>query len=334
MAAFGNDITSTDEFREADIVHLHWVNQGMLSLRNIRDILKSGKPVVWTMHDMWPCTGICHHARQCVGFHSQCADCMYLRFPGKRDLSASTFHFKQNIYSAGRINFVACSKWLLKEAEKSALTVGHNIMDIPNPIDTAVFCKGDMAKARQALNLPADKHIILFCCVKITDERKGFRQFVECSNVLKQNGVDVVVAVMGANSEQLCSLLPFETYQLGYIKGEKEAARVYNAVDLFVTPSLEENLPNTIMEALACGTPCVGFNVGGIPEMIDHEKNGYVAQYRDAADMAHGIEWCLDDTNYDGLSAEAVYKVHRCYSQDVVASQYVKLYNELLHNEE
>ena len=250
------------------------------------------------------------------------------------DLSSLAYARKRKVYSENRINFVACSKWLRSEAEKSELTKGHMLIDIPNPIDTSVFCQRSKENLRKRMGLPEDKHLILFCSAKVTDERKGLSYFIECCNLLSHSFKNLEVVLLGSKSEELTTLIPLKTYSLGYISNDIKLAEVYNAVDLYVTPSLEDNLPNTIMEALACGTPCVGFNVGGIPEMIDHEKNGYVAQYRDAADMAHGIEWCLDETNYEGLSAEAVHKVHRCYSQDVVASQYIKLYNELLHNEE
>lgn len=334
VAMVGNDITQTDEFQEADIIHLHWVNQGMMSLSSIKAVLKSGKPVVWTMHDMWPCTGICHYARQCESYHTGCHNCMYLRFPALNDLSAKSYYQKQKAYSFGKISFVACSKWLRKEAEKSALMKGHNLLDIPNPIDTGVFCPKSKKISCDELGLPIDRKLVLFCSVKITDERKGFSYFVNCCNSLKKSGMNIGVVLLGTCSEDLSSAIPFETYSMGYISDSNKLAKVYNAVDLFVTPSLEDNLPNTIMEAMACGTPCVGFEVGGIPEMIDHRKNGYVARYCDAADMAHGIEWCLDETDYGQLSDEALHKVHRCYSQDAVANKYIKLYNELLNNEE
>ena len=331
IANCGGDITRTKEFKEADIIHLHWVNQGMLSLSVLRRILRSGKPVVWTLHDLWPVTSICHYTRDCERFHSECRECTYLRFPGEHDLSHRVFRQKQSIYKEGQISFVACSQWLRREAEKSSLICGHTVTNIPNTIDTSIFCRQDKKGARKHLGLPLDKHIILFCCVRVTDERKGFKEFTQCCRALAKKRSDIAVAVMGSHAEEACALIPFPTYQLGYIKGEAEAARVYSSADLFVIPSLEENLPNTIMEALACGTPCVGFDTGGIPEMIDHTENGYVARYRDADDLATGIDWCLDEGHYSSLSDAALSKVRRCYSQDAVATQYINLYHSLSH---
>jgi glycosyltransferase involved in cell wall biosynthesis len=115
-------------------------------------------------------------------------------------------------------------------------------------------------------------------------------------------------------------------HQIGYLTDESIIASLYSAVDLFVTPSLEENLPNTVMEALACATPCVGFDIGGIPEMIDHKINGYVAQYQNVNDLAIGIQWCLDPENAQNLAKQAVAKVETCYAQLVVAHKYLNVY--------
>lgn len=110
---------------------------------------------------------------------------------------------------------------------------------------------------------------------------------------------------------------------------KKELVDIYNAVDLYVTPSLQDNLPNTIVEAMACGIPCVGFNVGGIPQMIDHLHNGYVAQYKSAEDLANGICWTLTEGDYETLSSEAYRKAVTTYSESTIASQYIQIYNHI-----
>jgi glycosyltransferase involved in cell wall biosynthesis len=135
---------------------------------------------------------------------------------------------------------------------------------------------------------------------------------------------------LGGHAEEVVAQLPFSACPLGYVSDERRIVQVYRAADVFVLPSLSENLPNTIMEAMACGVPCVGFRVGGIPEEIDHQKNGYVAQYRDAADLARGIRWVLCEADYDSLSRSAVTKVAHHYSQQSVALRYTELYNEAI----
>ena len=334
IANTGTDITVLPEFLAADIIHLHWINQGMLSLNDIRKILLSGKPVVWTMHDMWPCTGICHHARECDKFHQECHHCPYIyKGGGKKDLSNQVFKKKKEIYQSAPVTFVTCSRWLKERAGQSALLDGHTIVDIPNPISTGLFKPQNSLAARNKMELPTDKKLILFGSVKVTDKRKGIDYFVESCKLLAEMHPELKeelgVVVYGKNSEQLKPLIPFQVYALDYISNEKDLVNIYNAVDLYVTPSLEENLPTTIMEAMACGVPCVGFNVGGIPEMIDHLHNGYVAEYKSAEDLANGIIWTLSESEYQSLSEEACRKAVSNYSESIVAKKYIDIYNKI-----
>lgn len=337
IANAGTDITTLPEFREADIIHLHWINQGMLSIGDIRRILASGKPVVWTMHDMWPCTAICHHARQCEHYHTECHDCPYLsRGAGRHDLSTRLFRRKRQLLQGRRVHFVACSRWLQQQASLSALLQGQPLSVIPNPLDTRLFAPGPKAEARTRLSLPHDRRLLLFGSVKTTDPRKGVDYLVEACRLLARDYPEwsqcLGIVVAGSHSEALQGLFPFPVYPLPFTTSEARMADIYRAADLFVTPSLEENLPNTLMESMACGTPCVGFHVGGIPEMIDHEANGYVARYRDAADLAAGIYRVLTHPDYEGLCTRAVHKAVSHYSEDVVARRFIELYQSVSHS--
>ena len=337
IANTGTDITAIPEFQEADIIHLHWINQGMLSLNDIRKILQSGKPVVWTMHDMWPCTGICHHARECDKYHQECHHCPYIYKGGsKKDLSNQVFKKKKELYQLAPITFITCSQWLKGRAGQSALLNGHTIVDIPNPINTGLFKPQNTVAARNRMGLPTDKKLILFGSVKVTDKRKGIDYFIESCKLLAEKHPELKeklgVVVYGKNSEQLKPLIPFQVFPLDFISSDKDLLNVYNAVDLYVTPSLEENLPTTIMEAMACGVPCVGFNVGGIPEMIDHLHNGYVAEYKSAEDLANGVIWTLNESEYHTLSEEACRKAVSNYSESTVAKKYIDVYNKITGN--
>ena len=337
IANTGTDITTIPEFQEADIIHLHWINQGMLSLNDIRKILQSGKPVVWTMHDMWPCTGICHHARECDKYHQECHHCPYIYKGGsKKDLSNQVFKKKKELYQLAPITFITCSQWLKGRAGQSALLNGHTIVDIPNPINTGLFKPQNTVAARNRMGLPTDKKLILFGSVKVTDKRKGIDYFIESCKLLAEKHPELKeelgVVVYGKNSEQLKPLIPFQVFPLDFISNDKDLVNVYNAVDLYVTPSLEENLPTTIMEAMACGIPCVGFNVGGIPEMIDHLHNGYVAEYKSAEDLANGVIWTLNESEYRTLSEEACRKAVSNYSESTVAKKYIDVYNKITGN--
>lgn len=333
IANTGTDITLLPEFTQSDVIHLHWINQGMLSLKNLEKIVNSGKPVVWTMHDLWPCTGICHYSRGCENYLEHCRNCSYLLRSGKKDLSYRVFKKKKDIYQSSNITFVACSEWLEDEAKKSKLLSGQMVTNIPNPINTNLFKPGNKEDARKRLVLPKDKKLLLFGALKITDKRKGVDYFVESCNLLAeqypQMKDELGVVVFGNQSSYLQELIPFSVYAQSYVTTEKELVNIYNAVDLFLIPSLEDNLPNTIMEAMACGVPCIGFNVGGIPEMIDHLHNGYVAKYKSSEDFANGIYWALNESEYKALSEEAHRKVITNYSESVIAKRYISLYNKV-----
>ena len=328
LANTGSDITKLREFQEADVIHLHWINQGMLSLNGIRKILRSGKPVVWTMHDIWPATGICHLTLGCHYFVSRCANCKYLPGGGSsNDLASRVWQKKQQMQADENIYYVACSRWLESEAKSSALLKGQKITSIPNPIDTHIYKKGNKEEARQRLGLPLDKKLILFASQRVTNENKGMSYLIEAC---RQLGDLCEVVILGGHAEEVVAQLPMKAHPLGYVNDEQRIVDVYNAADVFVLPSLSENLPNTIMEAMACGVPCVAFKVGGIPEEIDHLKNGYVAAYRDANDLAKGIEWVLQKADYEVLSQQAVHKVMQCYSQQSVAVKYLDVYQQAM----
>ena len=327
IANAGSDITKLPEFQEADVIHLHWVNQGMLSLKGIQKILQSGKPVVWTMHDIWPATSLCHVTLGCQHFTSQCGNCRLLPGGGSsHDYSTRIWQRKKRMLADENIYFVACSHWLESEAKRSALLQGQKITSIPNPIDTRIYKKGDKQEARQRLGLPLEKKLILFASQRVTNVNKGMDYLIEACRQLQIS--DAAVVILGGHAEEMVSQLSLEAYPLGYVNEEQRIVDVYHAADVFVLPSLSENLPNTIMEAMACGVPCVGFKVGGIPEEIDHRRNGYVAEYRSAEDLARGIRWILTEADYDELSKNAVHKVVQNYSQQSVALKYLDVYHQ------
>lgn len=332
LANTGTDITSLPEFQRADVVHLHWVNQSFLSLSDLGRIFRSGKRVVVTLHDQWYVTGICHHAQDCLRYEQGCARCPQLgdRHLGP-DLAARAYRRKQALYAGARLTFVGCSQWIADTARHSLLTRGQRVVSIPNPIDTTLFRPVDRAAARQRLGLPPDRPLVLFGSRRVTDPNKGFRYFVEACQMLKERCPDLGVGlvVVGEDSEKGCGGLPLDVFPVSYVKKELQMVDIYNAVDAYVTPSLFENLPNTIMEALACGTPCVGFRTGGIPEMIQHGENGYVARYRDAADLAAGIVWTLAPQRHDVLACNARKFALDHYSEERVAREFIKLYQSL-----
>lgn len=336
IANAGIDITTMPDFQLADVIHLHWVNQGFLSLRGLERIFSSGKPVVVTLHDQWYFTGICHYSGGCDRYQSQCARCPMLKGPGI-DLAQRVFDHKRAMYQGSNITFVGCSRWMADLARLSALTLGHTVTNIPNAIDTDVFTPMDKQEARRRHNLPTDKRLLLFGAQRITDPRKGFDFLVEaCEHISKHHPTlpgRLEVVVLGGDAQSVKETFPLPVHTVDYLSNEADIAALYNAVDLFVTPSLQDNLPNTIVEAMACGTPCVGFDVGGIPEMITHKQDGYVADYCDSLDFAQGIAWCLNDSRHSTLGEAARTAAMATYSEPAVAHRYLEVYQSALNDQ-
>lgn len=329
-ATHGTDITSLPEYKEADVIHLHWINQGMLSLSIIRKMIKSGKPIVWTMHDMWPFTGICHHARTCQNFMTCCHDCDLLSHPKAHDLSEKVMKRKERIFKRSNIYFIGCSRWLADEAKKSNLLHNLNITDIPNPLNTRVFKPSDKTEARKENMLPLDKTLILFSAFKTTTPAKGIKYFIETCHLYNQLHPEmhdkIGIIAVGKEAETISAEFPYPVYSMGYVSDERKMISIYNACDVFFMPSLQENLPNTIAEAMACGIPCIASNVGGIPQMIHHLENGYLARLKDTKDMANGLEWFFQcDRNAVGKTARS-FAVDQ-YAEQNVALRYLDIYN-------
>lgn len=330
IANTGADISKHPLVKEADLIHLHWINQGFLSICDLEKLIATGKPVVWTLHDLWPATAICHYPDKCDKYKSFCDKCMFQIPHPLFNLAMLTYNKKRKI-GLEKICFVGCSKWIKNVAQQSSLLTGALFTAIPNPIDTTIFKPMKKNEARHFFHLPQDKYLILFAAAKLSDKRKGAYCLIKACSILKLYYTDEIeIVLMGNGFEELCDMLPFKVNLLGYISEVSKIISAYSCANLFVVPSLEDNLPNTIMESMACGTPCVGFQTGGIPEMIDHKVNGYVANYKDAYDLANGIRWILDNEDPQALSEACLKKVSNSYAEDVVAKQYIELYNRLL----
>lgn len=332
LADTGRDISCQPAVRDADVIHLHWINGGFLSLKDVRKLLHLGKPVVWTLHDMWMLTGICHHAGACEHYRTVCKDCPLLRFPFRYDLSNRVWKKKKEVLAGNRVSFVTCSRWLREKSLQSALLKRQPVISIPNPIDTEVFRVTDKRQAREKMGLPPDKYLLLFGAERIDRPMKGIAYLIEALYALAEKVPQmrdrIGVVIFGKSKTQLPEI-PFQVHYTGYINGSEELVAMYNAADVYITPSLEDNLPNTVMEALACGVPVVGFCIGGIPEMVDHQVNGYMAKYKDSEDLMQGIYRVLFEADTPALSRQARQKVLDCYTEEKVAAAYLELYGQL-----
>lgn len=335
-ATSGFDISNHPLVQEADILHLHWINQGFLSIASLEKLFNLGKPIVWTLHDMWPFTGGCHYSGSCIEYNERCGFCPFLRNPSKDDLSNKIFIKKKKIYSNALLNVVACSKWLRSLSAESGLFQGHDVTNIPNPIDTTLFRQLDKTACRNELNLPTDKKLILFGAANILDIRKGLRYLMEALMIVKENfptlSQRIELVVFGKLNENISKKLPFNIHNMNFISSPDKLVKIYNAADVFLLPSLQDNLPNTVMESMACHTPVVGFGIGGVPEMVIHEKSGFMAEAKNSLSLATGLYQTLflNDTLKMGNAARE--RAEELYSEKVVAAQYKEVYQKALNN--
>jgi glycosyltransferase involved in cell wall biosynthesis len=312
-----------------DIVHLHWISGGMIK---IEDLAKINKPIVWTLHDNWAFTGGCHIKWNCEKYTDFCGACPVLGSDKEYDLSKKGWIRKNKVFKKINMVIVSPSKWLYDCSKKSSLLKDKKHKVIPNPIDVDLFKPVVKSISRKIWNLPQDKKLIAFGAVSaISDINKGFKELSEALyKVADKKNIELVV--FGSSEPKNPPNFGFKTHYLGHLYDDISLTILYNAVDVMVVPSLQENLANTIMESLACGTPVVAFNVGGNSDMVEHLHNGYLAKPFDTDDLRNGIEWVLNTPNYDELCKNAREKVLREFDSKIVAKRYIELYEEVLED--
>ncbi|MCD8186490.1 MAG: glycosyltransferase family 4 protein [Rikenellaceae bacterium] len=332
LADTGIDLSRMAPVRQADIIHLHWINQGMLSLNDIRKLSALGKPVVWTLHDMWPVTGICHHAWGCDRYRSGCGACPFLNSDRSVDLSARIFRKKKTLYRYAPIHLVPVSRWLREKCRESALSRELPAAVIPNPIDTEFFSPGDRQDSRREAGLPVGKKILLLGAARIDDPVKGFSCLKAALKALEpEYREEVLLVLFGGVKNQAAALedLPVAWQWHGKISDPEILRTLYRSADFFLAPSLEDNLPNTVMESLSCGTPVIGFQTGGIPEMVEHLQNGFLARRGNTQELARGLRWGLTEASQAKLSVRAREVVLSRFNIGRITEQYRNLYRDL-----
>lgn len=294
--SFGLPLWRHPVVREADAVILNWFNQGMLSLDGIRKIASMGKKIVWTMHDMWPMTGICHHSLECRRFNGECGRCPLL--PGCRedDLSHRIWKKKRRLYDDVPVTFVAVSRWLAGQARSSGLLRNRRLAVIPNPFR---LVDREVEQSERPLR-------ILFAAATLDNWIKGLDIFREAVGVVagRHPGIartgGLEVWLMGSvKDERSLEGFAVPVRYLGKVEGDDRLADVYSVCDVVVNCSLFENLPGTLIEGQAYGAVPVAFSRGGQDDIIDHLHTGYLAPWSDSREarakaIASGIEWALE----------------------------------------
>ncbi|OPL15702.1 MAG: glycosyl transferase [delta proteobacterium ML8_D] len=313
-----------------DIIHLHWICDGMLRIEELKRI---NKPIIWTLHDMWSFTGGCHYNDGCERFQQACGSCPQLNRSGKNDLSRSVLRRKKKAWSKLNITIVAPSTWLAECAKESSLFSGRRMEVIHNGLNLNLFKPINKTTARKIWNLPINKKLILFGGMSATgDLRKGFDLLYEGLKQLSaqwSNGAELIV--FGSSEPENPPDFGLPVHYLGYLYDDVSLALLYAAADVMVTPSKQDNLPNTVVESLACGTSAVAFDVGGMPDIIEHKINGYLAKPFDTFDLAAGIDCVLsDEKRYRDLCIKAREKAVTCFDIEKIARQYAELYESII----
>lgn len=305
--------------QEADIVVLAWVNQGMISLKEIGRIQA---PVVWVMHDMWCMTGICHHACACDKYMYICGKCPILGARHSHDLSTSTQRRKARLYGKKKIHFVAVSSWLGQKGRESALLGQEAVSVIPNVFPLQEFSPTPRL-SRAELGLPQGK-LVAMGAARLDDPVKGLPIAIDALNRL--SGISVVFFGALKDVHALDGLrIPYKW--LGQVHEPEVLADVYAHADVVLSSSHYETLPGTLIEGMACGCVPVTFGQGGQRDIVEHLRTGYIAQHPSAQDLADGIAWAMQSD----ITTEALRQsVQEKFGAEAVARRYIELFNNLL----
>jgi glycosyltransferase involved in cell wall biosynthesis len=320
---FGLNIMNNDLYKNADIIHLHWINNAYIDFKMLSKIQK---PIVWTLRDMWPFTGGCHYAGNCENYKNSCGRCPMLGSSSKYDLSKYIFQRKKKYYK-DNIHAVAISNWMKTCAQESKLF--NNTEVIHNCLDPEKFSSISKKTARETLGLSIDSKVVLIGAINILDNKtKGFDKFIEAVKLLDD---DIQYLFFGSHMSDHENFKNKKIKSLGFINDDITLKIVYSAADVFVAPSIQEAFGKMIIESMACETPVVAFDATGPKDIITHKVDGYLAEAYESSDLAEGIKWILEDKEQHVLlSKKAREKVMNNFSSDIIAEKYIDLYKKII----
>ena len=320
----GSHITKNRLVQEADVIIIHWINS-FLSYQSLKEILRLHKPVVFFLHDMWLFTGGCHcnilSEEYCNRYTEGCGKCPMISLKDK-DISKKNCKEKQRIFEKYACKIIGPSKWIVNCAENSYVLSGKDVNFLPNCYDDSVFYPQDnVDELKRKWNIDKKKTVLLFGTSYGADENenKGIRYLIEALTILPKE--EFLILIFGESNVDSFREISQEYMRVGYISDENVMREIYNIADIFISPSKQESFGFTICEAMACGTPCVAFPVGGVKEQISHRENGYLAAIFDAYDIAKGIMFCKENKNYLGEQAAISAKKYSFHS---VGKKYVE----------
>ncbi|MFS4461099.1 glycosyltransferase [Bdellovibrio sp. HCB2-146] len=312
-----------------DVIHVNWLDSATLSLN---DLEKSKIPVIWTMHDSWLMTGGCHVPDKCDRHAFQCGQCPTLKSKNNFDLSRLFWKQKASFFKRMQsvTTITAPSKWLYQQAKQSPLLPNQAIYHVPNGIDHTIFKPFETHIARRLLNIPENKSVITIAGVSMSsDKNKGLDLIEESLKILTpESRKNILILIIGSDQkERTSTFCGFSAMHIGMLHDDVSIALYLSASDVFCIPSRSENFPNALLEALSCGIPSVGFSVGGIPDIIQHKQNGYLAKPYSPGEFAAGIEYCLGLNKSKDDIAQTVSQ----FSIEAAVTKYQDLYLDLIN---
>ncbi len=313
------------QIKEFDIINFHWIS-GFVDLKSFFRKLLPNQRIIWTMHDTAPITGACHYFRSCERYKDQCGACYQLNSNQNKDLSHTSWLGKKeayNLINTKQLYFASPSNWLKQKSQESSLTKKFHVEHIPNGVDPYIFKPVNKKKIKELFNIPLNKKIILFI-------QKGESFLVECLKKNKSLLSEIVFITIGNPAKQLDQIT--KTIHLGTIWNEELKSLIFGMCDYFILPSDIDNLPNTILESFASGTPVVASNAGGIPELVENENTGYLFQWGDNESCLRAIKKMnsLNKENVKEMGDRCIESVRNHYTMELQAKKYIELYKKVL----
>jgi glycosyltransferase involved in cell wall biosynthesis len=320
-----------------DLVQLHWVTNGFM---RIETLARLARPLVWTLHDLWPFTGGCHYPvsldrdRFCDRYNQGCGVCPALGSTKQSDLSARTWQRKARAWARLDLHLVAPSQWLAHIAQSHPLLGRYPLHTIPHGLNLNCFTPQARPWACQQLNLPSNTFLIGFGALGgVEDDRKGFDLLRAALAILAQRENRPSIALVVLGSDKAPADLPYPVYPLGVIHRDEDLAMAYSALDVMVVPSRQETFGQMVSESLACGTPVVAFKAHAMPDLILHQQNGYLAQAFDAQDLAQGLDWIMASAaRSTQLRQAARQQALEHFNETLQAERYLNLYRRICPN--
>ena len=327
-------LTRNNLYKSSDIIHLHNIHWEKHFFSTFIFFKMRLKPLIWTLHDMWPLTARCYHAKKCEQWKSGCGKCPDLQsfISIKRDTTAFLFKIKKHLYSKANPIIVTPSNWLKNLALESPMFKNLRVECIPNGISQREFFPIDKNIARKRLKISVLKEkVVLYISPSLSYEGKGFHYFEKAMLGLKKNLSEVIVLIVGKGKISENFRKKYKVIEFGYINDFKKIVNIYSAADVFVYPTIEDNLPNVVLESLACGTPVISFNTGGVTDLIKHMENGYITSMENTEDLKEGISKLLSSFGLlKELQKNAVETIKNNFSIQLQVQRYNELYKESL----